>query len=270
MTNSAIQYIQEIPQDVDKLIFPTDFEKISFEKSEMNTKCYFLENEEIIYIRFIYLPDFRGKFPEYKYQEAQLNKYFFLPTHKAREFKTTIKEDIDLQEREFSEQLKGYYTSEMIEHFQPNSFYFQPKQNYTDIDRRTGCSTSLFVLFSEDRFDSDGCATYESILKKKDIDDLSEEELKTFLLNSGLKVSELRSMYNFLISFGYIKTKYGILEWDKTLWTEEPKPGSSHIHFYKMDKAISEIDFQDVANQFSLVHKETVVRPPKRRKSRRR
>lgn len=267
MVKSALQCLQRNKFEPEEYIFPTDFEYVPFKKEEITSKC--LEDRDVIYLRFIYLPDFRDKFKEKVHQETQLNKYFFLPTHKAKEFRNTINNNNF--DGEFSEELKDYYTDEMIEEYSPKRFYSNLQKHKVDIEDRTERSTSLFVLFSEERFDDDGNPTLESILKKDDIEGLDSEQIKTLLLEGGLKVSELLSMQKFLISYGFIFENFGILEWDMTLWTTEPKPGSSHIHFYKLDKNMSNINFQNVADNFVLLDKEQVFKKPnKRRNSRRR
>ncbi|EKN70404.1 hypothetical protein P9E76_00395 [Schinkia azotoformans] len=270
MNNSACQYIEKDPSNPNICKYKTDFEYISYETSEFEEKCFYLEDENILYIRFIYAPDIKRNFPEYKFQNTQLNKFFFLPTHKTREFKHTIKIEEGTWNCKFSDELKEFYTSDMINNLKPNSYYITSFTDTTYPEDRRNYSTSLFILFDKERFDETGEISYESILKLNDVEGLDEKEKNDLILNSGLEICSQIPLYKYLVSFGSIKLNQGILEWEKTLRTDTPEPGSSHVHFFKINKEIESINFQDIADQFELIDSNIFKRPLKRKKSKRR
>ncbi|MGH0927854.1 MULTISPECIES: hypothetical protein [Bacillus cereus group] len=270
IVNSACKHIRKIESDQERYIYKTDFEYIVYESNEFEKNCFYLEEENVLYIRFIYAPDINKNFPKSKYQSMELNKFFFLPTHKTKEFKQTINSEEKNVNHIFSGQLKDFYTSEMIEELSPSGYYTLSSIESVHPDDRGECSTSLFILFDKNRFDQVGEITYDGILKFDDIQGMSEAERRELLLKSGLDICSQIPLYKYLVSFGQIKLNQGILEWDKTLRTDSPEPGSSHVHFFKVNQEIENIDFQDVANQFQLVDEEIFNKRPKKKKSRRR
>lgn len=271
MNKSACEYIQKPPSDSELFIYKTDFEYISYKTSEFEEKCFYLEDDNILYIRFIYLPDFRNNFPDSEYQDTQLNKFFFLPTHKTKEFKQTINLEGQVVNCEFSNELKDFYTHDMITKLNPSSYYFNPSFNQTHPEDRGSYSTSLFILFDKERFEELGEISYDGILKLSDIEGKNEKETRELILNSGLEICSQIPLYKYLVSFGQVKLNQGILEWDKTFRTKFPEPGSAHVHFFKINKEVENVNFQDIADQFELVDKEEIFKkPPKRKNSKRR
>lgn len=268
MSNSACKHIYK-EQSTNEYIFETDFEYIVYEEDEYEDKCMYLKDEEIIFVRFIYSKYLNNFFPLNEYQMSQLNKYFFLPTHKAKEFRSTLNNEgkSDL----YSKELEDFYTTKMIANFKLSEYYTNiGGKSKIHPERREGCSTSLFILHSNERFRMLGDISVETILKLSDIEGLDDGEKKSIILNSGLDICQQIPMYDFCISYGQIKLNQGILEWDKTFRTENPEPGSSHVHFFKLDKAIGNEDFQIIADQFTLIDTEVVKRPKKREGSKRR
>ncbi|WP_236420423.1 hypothetical protein, partial [Paenibacillus sp. JJ-223] len=164
-----------------------------------------------------------------------------------------------------------FYTSEMIENFKPSYYYYSNGPQVTSPENRGEFSTSLFILFNKETFENTGMLSYESILRTSDLRGMNEPEKKSFLLNSGLSICSQLPLYKYLISVGTIKSNQGILEWDKTFRTDNPEPGSSHVHFFKTNNTNGNIDFQEIANQFKLIDDEqTLKKPAKRKNSRRR
>ncbi|WP_236421526.1 hypothetical protein, partial [Paenibacillus sp. JJ-223] len=90
METSSHEYIFKDPSISQHHLYKTDFEYITYTNEEVGERCFWLNDEDIIYIRFVYSPDIDRFFPKFKFQECELNKFFLLPTHKTKEFKHTL------------------------------------------------------------------------------------------------------------------------------------------------------------------------------------
>ncbi len=248
--------------------FLTDFEYIYFEEGEFDSYNY-IQNEDVLFIRFIKKSFLHNKFPENQVLGGDIDKFFFLPTHKEKEFKRTINEE----ERDgyFSDELRSYYTEKMIAELKPSGYYtIESIPVLKGIKARNEASTSLFVLYNSKSKCDEGALT-DRLLKKEDVPDINSDEIRDFLLNNGLKICEQLPLRGYLVAVGYIGEKQGILEWCTALKTQVPD--SSHVNFFKGNYEKINVDFQDVANQFVLLDKARtadVKNIPKRKNSKRR
>lgn len=259
----------EQAEQVDKCIsFETDFEFLEFDMNDLESEKY-LKDDAIILIRFINKSYFSKYFPDHILETGGLHKFFFLPSHKEKEIKEVLKSNSNM----LSEDLKEYLLDASL--FIPNNLqYF--KENPTDFvikDYYEKCarSTSLYVLFHTDRFLASETEINKSmILRKTDFNEFEIPLIKDTLLKEGLNVSRQIPLTNFFISIGFISTQQGILEWGNTILKGDTP--SSHVNFFKVSKK-SGVHFQDVANQFFLLDKESFVKSseiPKRQNSKRR
>lgn len=267
--------LQELEQQ--GILFCTDFETINISnlinKTEQDLSTV-IENENIVYLRFIKKSVFETYF-----NYEHIDKNFFLPTHKEREFHGYLR--TFTQENEL-ESVPDIY----LEYF-PEEIKSQLKQEWfsTNVVVRIvppneleDFSTSMYILYKEkDLFDTANVIQEADLIKIDNPEDL--------LLQSGLKICELIPMEKMFVSYGYIRDlKNCLLSLDyrraghylnqaltEACYVEVPPivSDSSHVGLFKKDKEKSHVTFSDIAQSFKLLSKEKYYKKPPKKKQKR-
>lgn len=268
--------LQELEQQ--EILYYTDFEAINISNLKNKTEqdmSTVIENENIVYIRFIKKSVFENYF-----NDEHIDKNFFLPTHKESEFHGYL--------RTFSQENQLESVPDIYLEYFPEEIKSQLKQEWFTTnavvrivppDNLDKVSTSMYILYKEKNLFDTSNIIQEADLKEVD----NPEEL---LLQSGLKVCELIPMEKMFVAYGYIRDLENCL-----LSLDYRRPGyhldqpltevscvevppivsdSSHVGLFKKDKVVSHVTFADIAHSFKLLSKEQYYKKPKKKKKRER